>query len=245
MDSGYYAACAGLVARTQALDSIASNLANSSTSGYRAEKNMFSSVLAHTRGPALSSINQATNNYGVLGGTRLDMSQGTMSQTGNELDFAVEGPGFFKVQIAGGSVYTRNGGFKESSTGQLVTATGDLVQGDAGPISLLKGSVSVSADGTMSQNGAIVGKLKVVEFAAGTKMQSRGSSYYSAPPNTEVAATTSQVRQGSLEGSNVNPVTSVVELISAQRSAESMRHVLSMLDSEMDKTASQDLPRVS
>ena len=245
MDSGYYAACAGLVARTQALDSIASNLANSSTSGYRAEKNMFSSVLAHTRGPALSSINQATNNYGVLGGTRLDMSQGTMTQTGNELDFAVEGPGFFKVQTASGSVYTRNGGFKESSTGQLVTATGDPVQGDAGPISLLNGSVSVSADGTMSQNGAIVGKLKVVEFAAGTKMQSRGNNYYSAPPNTEVAATTSQVRQGSLEGSNVNPVTSVVELISAQRSAESMRHVLSMLDSEMDKTASQDLPRVS
>ena len=92
MDSGYYAACAGLVARTQALDSIASNLANSSTSGYRAEKNLFSSVLAHTRGPALSLINQAANNYGVLGGTRLDLSQGTMSQTGNELEFAIEGP---------------------------------------------------------------------------------------------------------------------------------------------------------
>ncbi len=245
MDSGYYAACAGLVARTQALDTIASNMANTSTAGYRAQKNLFSSVLAQTGKGALTPLNQAANNYGVLSGTRLDLSQGTMSRTGNDLDVGIEGPAFFTVQTATGTAYTRAGNFQISAKGQLVTAMGDPVLGTNGPISLDKGPVSISTDGTISANGAIAGKLKLVEFAPSIDLKSQGSSYYAAPPNTAVLATKSELRQGSLEGSNVNPVAGVVELIGAQRSAETMRHILSMLDSEMDKTATQDLPRVS
>ncbi len=245
MDSGYYAACAGLVARTQALDTIAGNMANTSTAGYRAQKNLFSSVLAQTGKGSLTPLNQAANNYGVLSGTRLDLSQGTMSRTGNDLDVGIEGPAFFAVQTATGTAYTRAGNFQISTKGQLVTATGDPVLGANGPISLGKGPVSISPDGTISANGAIAGKLKLVEFAPGVDLTSQGASYYAAPPNTGSAATQSELRQGSLESSNVDPVTGVVELIGAQRSAETMRHVLSMLDSEMDKTATQDLPRVS
>ncbi len=245
MDSGYYAACAGLVARTQALDTIAGNMANTSTAGYRAQKNLFSSVLAQTGKGSLTPLNQAANNYGVLSGTRLDLSQGTMSRTGNDLDVGIEGPAFFAVQTATGTAYTRAGNFQISTKGQLVTATGDPVLGANGPISLGNGPVSISPDGTISANGAIAGKLKLVEFAPGVDLTSKGSSYYAAPPNTGSAATQSELRQGSLESSNVDPVTGVVELIGAQRSAETMRHILSMLDSEMDKTATQDLPRVS
>jgi flagellar basal-body rod protein FlgF/flagellar basal-body rod protein FlgG len=86
--------------------------------------------------------------------------------------------------------------------------------------------------------------LKVVEFPPKTQLESIGNTYYSAPPKTAVAAQDSQVLQGSLEGSNVNPVTSVVELITAQREVETMRRVLTMFSSEMDKTAAQDLPRL-
>ncbi len=245
MDSGYYAACAGLVARTQALDTIAGNMANTSTAGYRAQKNLFSSVLAQTGKGSLTPLNQAANNYGVLSGTRLDLSQGTMSRTGNDLDVGIEGPAFFAVQTATGTAYTRAGNFQISTKGQLVTAAGDPVLGANGPISLGKGPVSISPDGTISADGAIAGKLKLVEFAPGVDLTSQGASYYAAPPNTGNAATQSELRQGSLESSNVDPVTGVVELIGAQRSAETMRHILSMLDSEMDKTATQDLPRVS
>ena len=246
MDSGYYAACAGLVARTQALDTIAGNMANTSTAGYRAQKNLFSSVLAQTGKGSLTPLNQAANNYGVLSGTRLDLTQGTMSRTGNDLDVGIEGPAFFAVQTSsGGTAYTRAGNFQVSGKGQLVTAAGDPVLGANGPISLGQGPVSISTDGTISANGAIAGKLKLVEFAPGVDLTSQGASYYAAPPNTGAPATQSELRQGSLEGSNVNPVTGVVELIGAQRSAETMRHILSMLDSEMDKTATQDLPRVS
>lgn len=245
MDSGYYAACAGLVARTKALDSIASNVANSSTSGFRAQRNVFGSVLASAHKGALTGLNSATNSFGVLSGTRLDLTQGTMSKTGNDLDLAMEGPGFLKVQTSNGAVYTRSGSLQIAASGQLVTSSGDPVLGESGPISLPKGPVSISVDGTISAAGAIAGKLKIVEFPAGTQLANRGGSYYTAPAAAETAATQSGVRQGSLESSNVNPFDSVVELISAQRSAESMRHILSMLDSEMDKTAAQDLPRVS
>ena len=107
------------------------------------------------------------------------------------------------------------------------------------------GSVSISADGTISTNGAVAGKLKLVSFPAGTPLTSAGETYYSAPPKTEIAATDSSVKQGMLESSNVNPVTSMVELITAQRSAEMMQRELSMYNSEMDKTATQDLPKIS
>jgi flagellar basal body rod protein FlgG len=85
----------------------------------------------------------------------------------------------------------------------------------------------------------------MVEFAPGTDVQSAGGTYYTAPAGTAVVATNSQVRQGMLESSNVNPITSVVELITAQREVETMRRVLTMFSTEMDKAAVQDLPRVS
>lgn len=246
MDSGFYAACAGLVARTQALDTIAANVANSSSTGFRGQQNVFGSVLAAAHGGKhLSAINQVTNSYGILSGTRLDQTQGTISRTGNDLDLAVEGSGYFKVQTANGIAYTRNGSFQVSPAGQLTTATGDAVLGAAGPISLSKGPVTISSDGTISSGGAISGKLKLVTFAPTTELTSRGTALYTAPAGKELDAPDTRIQQGALEGSNVSPVDGIVQLIGAQRSAESMRHILTMLDSEMDKTAAQDLPRVS
>jgi flagellar basal-body rod protein FlgF len=245
MDSGYYALSTGLIARTQALDTIANNLANASTTGYRAAKDIFSSVLAASGTAQESSLNQAINNYGVLGGTALDLSQGALQKTGNDLDTAIQGTGYFVVQTANGPMYTRNGSFQVSSRGQLVTSAGDPVMGDKGPITMLPGPVSISADGTISSNGAVTGKLKLVEFPAGTAIDSAGGTYYSAPAKSERVAVNSTVQQGSIESSNVNPVSSTVDLISAQRSAEMMERALSMFNSEMDKTATQDLPKIS
>lgn len=244
MSSGYYAACTGLMSRTEALDTISNNLANVSTAGFRASRNIFSSVLASAGDTPLSVLNQDANDYGVLSGTQLDTTQGALVTTGNELDLAMEGPGYFAVQTGQGEVYTRAGNFHVSTQGNLVTASGDLVQGDNGPITIVGEPVQISADGTISTNGAVSGRLKVVEFPPKTQLESIGNTYYSAPPKTAVAAQDSQVLQGSLEGSNVNPVTSVVELITAQREVETMRRVLTMFSSEMDKTAAQDLPRL-
>jgi flagellar basal-body rod protein FlgF len=245
MDSGYYAACTALVSRTEALDTIANNLANASTVGYRAQRNVFSSVLAEANNASDSPLNQAMNSFGVLSGTTLDQSQGALQKTGNNLDLAIQGSGFFVVQTPNGPMYTRNGGFQVSSKGQLITGSGDPVMGSSGTITMPAGEVSISADGTISSNGAVAGKLKLVQFAPGTNLTSAGETYYSAPPKTEIPATDSTIKQGMLESSNVNPVASMVELITAQRSAEMMQRALSMFNSEMDKTATQDLPKIS
>jgi flagellar basal-body rod protein FlgF/flagellar basal-body rod protein FlgG len=131
MDSGYYAAMTGLVARTQALDIAATNLSNASTPGYRAEQEYFRSVLL---GPDAqdSQLGQTVNNFGLLGGDRLNLGQGAIQQTGNPLDLAVEGEGFFMVQSPNGPRYTRDGGFHRTPAGQLVTEAGDAVLSSTG-----------------------------------------------------------------------------------------------------------------
>jgi flagellar basal-body rod protein FlgF len=116
MDSGYYAAMTGLVARTQALDTAAANLANAQTPGYRAEREFFRSVLL---GPdALDSqLGQTVNNYGLLGGDRLSMAQGALEETGNPLDLAIEGQGFFMVQTPQGRATRATAAFTARPTG--------------------------------------------------------------------------------------------------------------------------------
>ncbi len=247
MNSGLYAACAGLIARTDSLDAIANNLANAGTTGFRAREGAFSTVLAESgRHPLGSVLNQVTNDYGILGSTHMEQTQGSLVSTGNEMDFAIQGPGYFAVQTPSGTQYTRNGAFRVSPQGQLTTAMGEAVLGQGGIIQLAPGAVSVSTDGTISSNGTIAGRLKLVEFAPGAEPRAAGNNFYSMPAASVAPATSATtVNQGALESSNVNPVTSVVALIDAQRSAETMRHALSMFDTEMNKTAAQDLPRVN
>ena len=160
------------------------------------------------------------------------------------MDFAIEGAGFFVVQNSSGRYYTRSGDFHVAN-GQLVTAQGDPVIGEGGIIQIVGAPLSVSADGTISVNGAVAGKLKVVDFKPGTPLESVGSTYYSAPKGSEVPATSAAIRQGSIESSNVNPVANAVELITVQRYADLMQRALSMFDSQFNKTATEDLPRVN
>jgi flagellar basal-body rod protein FlgF len=245
MDSGFYAACSALMARTQALDLVANNLANTSTTGYRGQHSIFRSFLAAASGHVSSGLNRAVNDFGILSGSQMNLAQGNLEHTGNDLDFAVQGPGFFVVQNANGRFFTRNGNFQVSPQGQLVDAAGDAVMGDSGVIHIVGGPVTVSPDGTMSINGALAGKLKIVEFPPGTELKSVGNTYYSAPAKSDVDATHSTVAQGSLEDSNVNPVATAVELVSVQRSAEMMQRALSLFHSDMNRIATDEIPRVN
>lgn len=245
MDSGFYAACTALMARSQALDLVANNLANTSTPGYRAQHNIFRSLLAGSSSRLSSGLNQAVNDYGVLGGSQLDTTQGNLEHTGNDLDFAIQGPGFFVVQSDKGRFYTRNGNFQVSPQGQLTTSQGDPVMGENGVINIVGGPVTVSPDGTISVNGAVAGKIKLVEFPAGTPLESVGATYSTAPDHSETAATHSAMAQGTLESSNVNPVESAVELVAVQRYAEMMQRALGLFHSEFNRIATDELPRVN
>jgi len=243
MDSGFYAATTALMAQSQALELVANNLANSSTAGHRAQRSVFRSLLAGGSGFPISELNRAANDYGVLEGSQVDLSQGNLQHTGSVLDFAIEGPGFFAVQTPAGKAFTRNGSFHVAN-GQLVTSQGHPVLGTNGPIPIIDQPLSVSADGTISVKGAIAGKLSLTEFQPGTQLQSIGETYYSAPAGSEAASAQSSVRQGTLESSNVNPIGSVVDLITVQRSAELMQRALSMFHSDLNRIATEDLPRV-
>jgi len=244
MDSGYYAACAGLAAQTQALELVAHNLANLATTGYRGQQTTFRSLLAGKTAGGANSINVAINNFGVLSGSRLDLTAGSLSTTGNPLDVGVAGNGFFAVQSAQGILYTRDGSFHLTPTGQLVTGQGDAVLGALGPITLPNGSVAISSDGTISVEGAIVDKLQLTDFAPGTNLTAVGNATYSAPIGSAVNASESSVHQGMLEGSNVSPTLAVVQLITVQRNAEMLSRALSALDGQLNQIAAQDLPKV-
>jgi flagellar basal-body rod protein FlgF/flagellar basal-body rod protein FlgG len=244
MDSGYYAACAGLAAQTQALELVANNLANLGTAGYRGQQATFRSLLSGGGTVSRNPLNAAVNDFGVLGGSRIDRASGSLTATGNPLDLAVAGNGFFILQSAQGIAYTRNGGFHATPTGQLVTSEGDAVLGEQGPITLPQGSVAVSADGTLSVDGAVVAKLRVAEFSPDTSLRAVGAAIYAAPADSELPAASSSIRQGMLEESNVSPVEGVVQLITIQRNAEMMQRALTLFDSQFNQTAVQDLPRV-
>src|ERR1700677_1488159 len=140
MDSGLYAAYTGLLARTQALDTAANNPANAGTSGFRAQRHDFSGALAggvDQTPETASQVGQSVNAFGVLGGNRLDLGQGELQATGNPLDLAPEGQGFFAIQTSNGVRYTRDGSFSRSSTGVLQTAKGEpVLDANQKPISI-------------------------------------------------------------------------------------------------------------
>ena len=244
MNSGYYAACAGLRAQMQALELIANNVSNINTTGFRGQQAVFRSLLASTTGELSDPLNRAVNDFSILGGTRTDLSAGNLQKTGNPWDLAIEGNGFFAVQTNAGTLYTRNGNFQVSRDGHLTTAAGDPVLGEQGPVTLPGGEVSISSDGTISVNGAVAGQLRLVEFLPGSALEAAGNSYYAAPENGVRSAADSSVRQGMLESSNVNPVMAVVDLLTAQRRAEMLERALSAFHANFDHIAANDLPHV-
>jgi len=245
MDSGYYAAMTGLVARFQALDTAAANLANAQTPGYRAEREYFRSVLL---GPdALDSqLGRTVNNFGLLGGDRVSLGQGTLQQTGNPLDLAIEGQGFFQIQTANGLRYTRDGGFHRARNGQLVTEAGEPVLSTAGqPIALPPGEISVGADGTISVAGGAVTTVGVFTFAPATELTPEGANRYIAPRSaTPIASPNAAIHQGALENANEDVVQGTLDLIVMQRQAEMMQRALTVFHTEFNKFAAEDLPKV-
>lgn len=250
MDSGYYAAFAGLVARTQALDTAASNLANTQTAGYRAEREFFRSVLLDPLGADAqtggSQLGSTVNNFGVLGGDHLDLAQGVLTPTGNALDLAIEGQGFFAIQTPGGVRYTRDGSFHRTLTGQLVNAQGFAVLSNRNqPIPVPPGEVSVGGDGALSVGGGTVASIGVFTFPAGTQMTPEGKNYYVPPAKVQASlTTTASIHQGALEAANEDVIQGSMDLIVMQRQAETMQRALTIFHTEFNKTAAEDLPRV-
>jgi flagellar basal-body rod protein FlgF len=244
VSSGYYAAYSGYLARSQALDSAASNLSNANTNGFRAEREYFRSAVT---GPnALrSQLNTTVNEFGVLGGNRIDLGQGAIVPTGNPLDVAIDGAGFFALQGKNGIRYTRDGAFQRSNDGTLQTAGGEPVLNLGNkPIVLPTGPISIGSDGVVSVAGAAIDRIGTFSFANASAMIPEGVNRYQAPAGETARPVASSMHQGALESSNQDAIQGSLHLVLVQRQAEMMQKALSIFHTDFDKTATEDLPKV-
>jgi flagellar basal-body rod protein FlgF/flagellar basal-body rod protein FlgG len=251
MDSGLYAAYTGLAARTQALDTAANNLANAGTNGFRAQRDFFRGVLVEGLGydsNGQSQVGETVNNFGILGGNALDLGQGQMVTTGNPLDLALEGNGFFAVQTSNGIRYTRDGGLRRSSTGVLQTSAGEpVLDTKLKPITIPSGEIHISSDGSVSvsnQDGsAIVGQVGVFDFANRYALTAEGVNRFTAGSEKPIAGNGS-IQQGAVEGANEDAIHGTMQMVLVQRQAEMMQRALSVFNNDFDKTAAEELPKV-
>lgn len=237
MAGGYYAALSGLQARQEALDRIASDIANSSTAGYKTERAGTTKAERPSFGTALQSAVDVVN-----GEAKVDLRPGPQASTGRSLDLSIEGQGFFVVATAAGDRYTRNGHLLQSADGTLTTDDGDIVQGTSGPIKVGAGDVEVDPDGTVRSDGAIAGTLKIVSFGPDADLEREGASRFrtTAQPT---AVPKPSVRSGALEQSNVSVVDRIAELTEVSRSFGTLMRAVTVLMNDIDKGAITELGR--
>jgi flagellar basal-body rod protein FlgF len=225
----YTVTSAGLAAQAR-LDAVTQNLANAGTPGYKAVRLLLREA---TLDPEETALSQAARALVVEVATVHDFSQGPVRQSGNPLDVAITGDGFFAVATERGERYTRQGNFALDREGHLVTAQGHRVRGEQGDLRLPPGDVTFGEDGSVSVDGAVVGRLKLVGFGDPPALVPEGESLFA--PASEAAgvpleAPSVRLRPGAIEGANVDAVASMIELVDVARGYESYVQALGRLD---------------
>ncbi|MCT8972827.1 flagellar basal-body rod protein FlgF [Microbaculum marinisediminis] len=219
------------VALRRQMDVIANNLANLETGGFKSSDVLFEEYLMPKAEASDALPGDRDISYVIDRGTLQDFAPGPIQQTGNPLDVAIDGEGWFVVQTPAGERYTRNGAFLLDNEGALVTAEGHRVMGDGGVITFDErdGAVAIAADGTVSTKAGEKGRLRVAVFDDDAILQPEGSSLFSAPvqPQTANDAT---VRQGMVEGSNVQPIVEMTRMIEVTRAYTSLSSMLERMD---------------
>ena len=226
------------------LDVVANNVANVNTTGYKADSSLFEEYLNSGAHEDNFAGPDRRVSYVQDRATFRDFSQGPAEQTKNPLDVAIDGGGFLVVQTGGGERYTRDGGLQLNNNGQLVTAAGNPVLGASGPIVFqpTDHDINVSPDGTItvlegnSKADSIRGKLRLVSFPNAQKLLKEGSNLYSAGQGPAQPDTSSQVRQGFIEKSNVNGVAEMSRMIEVTRAYTQISTLLQQ-QSDLHKTA--------
>jgi len=219
MSSGIYTAAAGAVAQSNALDVTASNIANATTSGFRGARVTFRQALATAQSVDTALVGTSTG--------AVDAQNGAITQTGNPLDVAINGDGFFSVDTTRGVRYTRDGSFQLGTDGTLVTADGNHVRGQNGAaIAIPQGSaqVAIDADGTVRADGNEVGKLELVHLDRNALTHDADNLV--ASKKAPLGGTPPTLISGAIEGSNVNVVRGVVDLVKVSRTYESLVRVI-------------------
>ncbi|BAS28909.1 flagellar basal-body rod protein FlgF [Limnochorda pilosa] len=269
---GLYTAASGMLAQAARLDLEANNLANAGTSGYKADQAellSFPSILLHRVGgvqgdpvpaaPGGAPIRTRPEGMdrlpfrqapvvGPLGtgvyveGVHTSFRQGPLHATGNPLDLALEGPGFFAVETPAGVRYTRAGGFRLDAEGYLADPAGNRVLGVDGPVAVGRGgAVTVTDEGTVFVDGQPAGQLVLVDFAdPNAELRKQGANLYGPRPGAvPQPAPGARVAQGMLEGSAVNVVEGMVRLIELQRAYDASQRVVRSYDETLGQAVNE------
>ena len=234
-------AASGLRARTESLELLANNIANASTGGYKADREFYTLYVS----PDADS--EIAGTMPLIDRPWIDLSQGVLQETGGQFDLALSGKGFFAVQGPTGPLYTRNGSFRLAADGRLVTGDGYPLRAANAANVTLKSTlpVEISGDGTVRQDGKVLGKLEIADFTSTAGLTKQGSNYFrvsdpALAPQTPGAAT---VQQGKLEASNTGASEAAIRMMSVLRQFEMLQKAVS-LGAEMNRRAVEEVAKV-
>ncbi len=232
MYKGIYIALSGAILKHRHMDIFAQNIANANTTGYKKQRISFKDYLVP------SDINSRIHGEGrimaTLSGVSIDFSQGPLIHTGNPLDFAISGEGFFVLE---GNRYTRNGRFMLDAEGNLITPEGIKVLGDGGPITVQGSEIEVSDTGEIFVDGILIEKFRIVDFPDKSMLKKiSGGMYYSEVEGEDVNP---KIRQGYVEGSNVDPVHELIQMIETTREFEAYQKMIQAFDEATAKTVNE------
>ena len=244
-----YTAYSGMINEQKRLDIISNNLANSATVGYKEENvtnQAFEDVLTikvRDGSEAYANKSIGTMNEGVkLGEVYTDYEQGSLRQTGNTYDLAIEGKGFFSVSVTDKSgnesiKYTRDGSFKLTQDGYVVDTDGNYLQGEGGNIQVPTDAqdIVIGTDGSVYADGAMINKVQITDFEDYDYLKKFGDNLYEAVEGAVTKESTGLVQQGFTEQSNVNVVSQMVEMITITRAYEANQKVIQTVDGILDK----------
>ncbi len=231
----------------ESLEILANNTANAATAGYKADREFYNLYVEGGASDANREQGLVSPNMPLIQANWTDFSQGTLTPTGNPLDLAISGKGFFAVTGSNGTLYTRNGGFRLSPEGVLQTADGHAVQAEGGGQIKLNPSarIEVGPDGTVRQNGQTVAKLQIAEFSQTSALEKRGGNYFSLADVAALRAGFSgSVYQGRLESANSAPAESAVRLVNVLRQFEMLQKAVT-LGGEMNRRSVEEVAKVN
>jgi flagellar basal-body rod protein FlgG len=246
MNSGLYSALSGNLAAMKRMDIISNNLANVNTPGFKKDKMNFESMLSSITDPPAFPPSTTADPILLKDSVYIDYNPGPVSQTGNPFDMAIDGDGFFQVTTPNGPAYTRQGNFRLTADGTLVTSDGFPVQGQGGPIRIVTGgNVEIDSKGVVTVDDTqVVGTISIVDLPKPYALTKIGSALFVSTDTETIPTTaTGELRQRSLEGSNVETISEMVQMIENSRYYDScQRAILSFND--MTSKAANELGRL-
>ena len=237
---GLQASTTGMLAQDARQEVITQNLANINTAGFRRQTLACKSITLSNGVNGGSTPVARTSPFCLSLTHAMDSREGPVKQTGNPSDLALEGDGYFTVQMPTGEAYTRNGTFVLNDQHQLATTSGRLLLGEHGPITISSTNWQVTPTGQVYMNGTLVDRLKLRTFAP-TNATPLGDSLWSS--TTANPAKSVQVTQGALEGSNADTVTEMVSMLATTRQYEANQRCILAQDETLDH-AVNDVGRV-